>query len=153
MLRELERHLLQQGHELNHISLHDKQRRLPSEFWQRQKELANRFKSGQAAKRPIAVIDGYEQLSLLQKIKVRTGIRPGNAGLLITAHKQVRQIRVLFQTHCSPATLAHVIEHLFEDWSCEPPSMVLCRELFDRHQGNIRNILFDLYDIYETQRQ
>lgn len=143
--------LVQKGCKINRVSLHDRQRRLPAEFWWQQKRLAENIENGNSSHCSVAVIDGYEQLSFLEKMKVRSIFRQGKAGLLITAHKPAFQIPLLFQTQGTWETLTVILERLFRDQEgIKPPSHDLCRELLDRHQGNIRNVLFDLYDFYET---
>ena len=135
------------GHRVHWVSLHDRQRRLPQEFWQRQQELAGSF----AEKPPIVIVDGYEQLSWMETWKLSRWVRKTGSGLLITSHGRIRHFPVLFRTKADPDVLRCVIELLFRDQSgVEPPDWPLCLSLFECHQGNLRNVMFDLYDHYET---
>jgi len=144
----LERH----NHNANHVILHDGQRTLPREFWERHSSLVSQFKSGTIEKPSINVIDGYEQLSLAQKIRLRLCFRKGQCGLLITTHTPAWRLPVLMQTESNYETLQSVMAHLFRNQpNIKPPNEILCRSLFEQHQGNIRNVLFDLYDDYEAR--
>ena len=140
------------GYLVNHFTLNDKQCYLPAKFWEYQNSLVTQFKNCEIDHLPIAVIDGYEQLSLGQKIWLRCSCRKkSKSGLLITTHSAVWRLPVLLHTKPTYETLHYIIGHLFRDTQeIEPPDMTLCRSLFELHQGNIRNVLLDLYDYYET---
>lgn len=149
-LYEFVRYLECQKHIVNHFTLHDGQRSFPLKFWERQNLLASQFLYGAMKEIPITVVDGYEQLALAQKIRLRRACRKGKCGLLITTHRPAWRLPVLRHTETTDATLQHIIRYLFRDLpDMEPPNENLCRTLFDRHQGNLRNVLFDLYDYYE----
>jgi|GEM_PF-443916 len=144
------RYLESQKHIVNHFTIHDGQRSLPREFWEWQKILASQFIYGAMKEPPIAVVDGYEQLSLAQKIRLRRICRKGRSGLLITTHTPAWRLPVLLRTKTTEDTLHYIIGYLFRDLpDIAPPDKSLCQSLFDRHQGNLRNVLFDLYDHYE----
>jgi hypothetical protein len=144
------RFLEMNGHIVNHFTLHDRKRKLPDVFWERHTSLTWQFKSGVIEQLPIAVIDGYEQLSSLQKIRLRWSCRKGRCGLLITTHTPVWRLPVLLKTKPTLQTLKKIIEHLFRNQpDIEPPDDDLCQSLFEQHQGNIRDVLFALYDHYE----
>ncbi len=144
------RFLLEKGHAVNHFSLHDGQKFLSHEFWERQISLVSQFKIGTPAKPPLAVVDGYEQLAWTQKMRLRRICRKGVAGLLITTHKPAWSMPVLVKTGPTVETLLAVVAYLFRDSpDLEPPDPALCHSLFERHRGNIRNALFELYDHYE----
>ena len=146
--------LQKQNHIVNHFTLHDKQRFLPNEFWERHISLVAQFKTGAIENPPISVIDGYEQLSLMQKIRLRLACRKGRCGLLMTTHTPAWRLPVLLRTEPSYQTLQNIIGYLFRDQpDIVPPEDALCRLLFERHQGNIRNVLFDLYDHYEVNAE
>ena len=151
---EFVRVLLRQDYIVHHFSLHDRQRFLTDLFWERQISLNYQFKTGAIEKVPIAVIDGYEQLSLEHKIRLRRACRKGRSGLLITTHTPAWRLPVLLRTETTDATLQYVIRYLFRDLpDTTPPTRAMCRSLFDRHQGNLRNVLFDLYDHYEDNAE
>ena len=144
------RFLERQDHIVIHFTLHDGQRTITRKFWEWHNILVAQYKSGDIDNVPIAVIDGYEQLSLEQKIRLRMSCRKKRCGLLITTHTPAWNLPVLLRTEPTYQTLQSIVRHLFRDVTdVEPPDHLLCSSLFDRHQGNIRNVLFDLYDQYE----
>jgi len=150
-LIEFVQYLERYDHTINHITLHDGQPALPDEFWERQISLVSQFKKGNLEKSPITVIDGYEQLSLTQKIWLRRSCRKGKSGLLITTHVPAWRLPVLLHTEPTYMTLQYIIGHLFHDQpDIEPPEENLCRSVFERHRGNLRETLFELYDHYEA---
>ena len=143
-------HLNKNGHPVGQIALHDGQRKLPREFWKQQKSMAAHFKRGAPKKTPVAIIDGYEQLSLLQKSWLRWFAFNNKLGLLVTTHTKKRHFPVLFQTETNFDILLLIVEHLFrEQHDLTPPDRILCLSLFERHRGNLRSVLFELYDHYE----
>ena len=149
-LYEFVRYLESRQHIINHFTLHDGQRSLPREFWERQNILIAQFLYGAMKEPPIAVVDGYEQLSFVEKVRLLRVCRKGRSGLLITTHTPAWRLPVLLRTETTDATLQYVIGHLFRNLpDLEPPDKTLCQSLFDCHQGNLRNVLFDLYDHYE----
>ena len=149
-LFEFVRYLESQKHIVHHFTLHDGQRSLPREFWKRLSILIDQPQMDVLDKMPICVIDGYEQLSLTAKIRLRRVCRKGRSGLLITTHTPAWRLPVLLRTETTDATMQDIIGHLFRDLpGIAPPDKALCRSLFDHHQGNLRNVLFDLYDHYE----
>jgi hypothetical protein len=153
-LIEFVRYLENQKYTYNHCTLHDRQRVLTDEFWERHVSIATQFKTEAIEKPPINIVDGYEQLSLVSKIRLRLACRKGQCGLLITAHTPAWRLPVLLRTETTDDTLQHIIGHLFRNLpDIAPPDKTLCRLLFDRHQGNLRNVLFDLYDHYENNAE
>jgi len=149
-LIEFVQFLERQGYIVNHFTLHDGQRTLTNEFLERHISLVSQYKIEMVKKPPIAVIDGYEQLSLAQKIRLRLSCRKGKSGLLITTHSPAWRLPVLLRTETTLDTLQHIIGYVFRSLPhIEPPDKALCQSLFHQHQGNLRSVLFDLYDLYE----
>jgi hypothetical protein len=143
-----------QKHLVYHVTLHDRQRFLTDEFWKRHVRLVAQCKSEAQEKLPIHSIDGYEQLSLAQKMRLRWACRKGQCGLLITTHTPAWRLPVLLRTETTEDTLQYIIGHLFRDLpDIAPPDKVLCRSLLDRHHGNLRTVLFDLSDHYEESAE
>ena len=139
------------GHPVGQIALHDGQRKLPQEFWEQQKSMAADFKRSASKKPSITIIDGYEQLSLLQKSWLQWFAFNNKLGLLVTTHTKKRHFPVLFQTKTNFDILLLIVEHLFREQNdLTPPDRVLCLSLFERHRGNLRDVLFELYDHYEA---
>lgn len=123
------------------VELHDRQRRLPSGFH-----------AGARTNDPLVVIvDGYEQLGRLQRFRLKRFCRRGGLGLLASAHKAAG-LPELFQTSAN----LDVVQQLVERLQAESATKVGAEEVaerFARHGGNVREILFDLYDLYEARRR
>jgi hypothetical protein len=96
----------------------------------------------------LLVIDGYEQLSRFSRWRVRRFCNRRGCGLLITAHRSVG-LPTLANTTVDFDTALAVIRAL----AGEP---VADRATIERswhaHCGNVRDVLFDLYDLHELRR-
>lgn len=123
--------------------LHDSQRRLEPMFME---TLENSTKVG---KPRIVLIDGYEQLSMLERFRIRIFCHIKKFGLTITTHRPVFGLPVIYGTKCSLTTLRHLVSHLQADKS---RFAGLLPELHRKRDGNVREIFFDLYDLYEEER-
>lgn len=122
------------------VELHDGQCRLPSEFWHNPKLVAPR----------VLIVDGYEQLNRWNRGRLKRLCRARDLGLLVTAHESVG-MPPLFTTSPSPALAEQIVAQLLAGYD----SLLDCdmiRERFTSHQGDLREMLFDLYDLYQ-QRQ
>jgi len=122
------------------VELHDGQRRLPPDLW-----ADTRLQSP-----AILVIDGYEQLNRLSRFRLKRFCRRRGIGLLITAHLPMG-LPTLLQTAATPELLAKIVAYL----STNQPQVI--REdaltlLFTQHHGDLREVLFELYDIYEQNK-
>lgn len=121
------------------VELHDCQRRLPEEF-----DL-----TGLAAG-TLVVVDGYEQLSLWSRLRLKSACRRRRLGLLATAHRDVG-LPTLISTTTSVALAQEVVRELLADRNCSIEIEQIATR-FAKHQGNLREVLFDLYDLYEQRR-
>ena len=101
------------------------------------------------------IIDGFEVLPWNCKRRLRQECRYRNAGLLITSHRRLRGIPVLFQTEASEGVTQQLVDRLtIAGDSCLSKNDV--RTSYAKFNGNVRETLFDLYDLYEqrsTQKQ
>jgi len=122
------------------VELHDGQRRLPPELWT------------DARLRPsaILVIDGYEQLSLFSQWRLKRFCRRRDIGLLITSH-QPMGFPTLYQTAATPELLAKIVAYLSGSRSSGLSEEELS-QILARHHGDLREVLFALYDIYEQNK-
>jgi hypothetical protein len=140
--------LREAGKEPVPVALHDNQRALPAEAW---RDL--RRPAGPGAR--VAVIDGYEQLSLWQRWRLRVLCRRHGHGLLATAHTPVG-LPVLLRLRVTAETAGRVIEQLLtavpEAAALRPGTAELAARL-GRRSGNLREVLFELYDDYERHRR
>jgi len=123
------------------ISLHDGQRRIPRA----------QFPARRLTRDDVLVIDGYEQLGWLSRWQIGRRCRRANCGLLVTAHVDAG-FPMLFRTDVTAIVAQHVIAQLAR----ETPEMVLPAEEAMRRvrelDGNLRELLFSLYDEYEARR-
>jgi hypothetical protein len=119
------------------VELHDGQRRLPTDLW----------RNPRLAAPMVLIVDGYEQLSRWNCIRLKRFCRVRRLGLLVTAHQSVG-MPTLFQTSSSLALAEQIVGQLLasHDLALEPAAI---RECYARQNGNLREMLFDLYDRYQ----
>ena len=128
------------GHLTVLVALHDRQRRLPMDL----------SSDGRLRAPAILVIDGYEQLGRLNRWTVKRFCRRHDVGLLVTAHESVG-LPDLFRTSVTPSVAEQVIGQLLE--GLPPPFRVEeVSKCLAKNGGDLRETLFDLYDIYEQCR-
>jgi len=99
----------------------------------------------------LLIIDGYEQLSAWQKFRVRCSCRKTGSGLVVTAHSSTG-LPELYRTSMTP----DLAERVFGQLTRNRPALANASELQDclaARQGNLREALFDLYDMHERRRQ
>lgn len=95
-------------------------------------------------------VDGYEQLSWWSKRTLRTAARRNRQTLIVTCHDDVG-LPVLARPEVSVALLTELADALQAGY----PRLVSnadVEQLWARHPGHAREILFGLYDLYETRR-
>jgi len=130
----------QAGRQTVLVTLHDGQRRLP---------LSPRRDVPRPAT-TLLVIDGYEQLNRWNRWQLRRFCRRHAAGLLVTAHESVG-LPTLFHAAPTPELFARIVEHLMAGRNPSFTSAELA-ECFSKHRGNLREALFDLYDLFDQRR-
>ncbi len=122
------------------IALHDGQRRLPISL----------------ARRPdldattLVVIDGYEQLSRTSRWFLKRRCRRQQWGLVVTAHQSVG-LPELFETQTNLPLAREIVERLLANQQTGMRGDDITRA-FEKHDGNLRDTLFDLYDLVEQRR-
>ena len=123
------------------ITLHDRQRRLPG-------RLASLVPSGEPA---VLIVDGYEQLGLTSRRRTRRFCARRGVGLIVTAHTSVG-LPDLFETTTDTALARRLVAALLPpDGPTFSPDEI--DAAFAHRQGNVREMLFDLYDVYEQRRR
>jgi hypothetical protein len=140
LLAELIPLIEQAGRTTFRIELHDGQRRLPVNL-RREIDLASK---------PVVIVDGYEQLSRWARFRLRRFCRRHRIGLLITAH-----VSMGFADVARTATGLSQIGEIVEQLVGSDPFKITSAEIagrFAAREGNIRELLFDLYDVYEERR-
>jgi DNA replication protein DnaC len=141
-------------HKIIFVSLHNHEFKFPISFWEDCKKVEEGFKkedeTGYTKKPPVVVIDGYEQLSINQKAKILRLCFIRKMGILVTTHQPVWQIPILFQTKSSPKILEEIVSYLLKKTGQTLPfDQSQYSTLFEQYHGNIRDIFFSLYDLYE----
>lgn len=98
----------------------------------------------------LVVIDGYEQLGLVSRYWLHSACQAHQAGLLVTTHSTAG-LPELWRTGVTVDLAQQLIDELVA--GCEfPISRAAIERLLAQHQGNLRDVLFALYDLYERQR-
>lgn len=148
-------------------SLHDRQRYLPGEFWENLKiflrdmteeesraerwnadETSRENATGADGERRIIFLDGFEQLSIINRLLFRTFCRNRGLGFLLSSHSPVLGLPVLIRNVPSVLLLRRVVDYLLDNGDFLPSHEEL-DSLYLRNRGNFRKILFDLYDRFE----
>ena len=125
------------------FELHDAQRRMPRR-WRRQiKSLA---RTGPI----IVIVDGYEQLSRASRILLKAYCRLRGLGLLVTSHSAAG-LPEIFRTSASLEVASQIVRQLMRNQRLAIPDEVIA-DCFVRHDANLREVLFDLYDFFEQHR-
>lgn len=122
------------------VELHDAQRRLPIRP-QHTPELDS------AA---LLIVDGYEQLGRFARYRLVRFCRRGGPGLLVTSHAPVGLPEL-----CRTAVDLQLARRIVEQLICGYPPHVTGEDVagpFQRHAGNLREVLFELYDLYQHRR-
>lgn len=168
LLAELLRGIERTGRSTPLVTLHDGEGRLPSEFRTTLRRLraANEPFSPVAcdggtavasdwAKRPlvcriVVAVDGYEQLRPWNRWLLRSFCRRRGCGLIVASHRPTG-LPELYRTAIDVPLAWRVVEKLQEGL----PSLVRLADVVERlarNHGNLRESLFDLYDLYEARR-
>jgi hypothetical protein len=128
------------GRQCVEAQLHGGQRRLPpgldSRRWTADTQL---------------VVDGYEQLNRWARWRLRRAIARCGGGLLVTTHSSVG-LPTLWTTEPSSELLAALVARLLGQASLGACQRAVVERLFARSRGNLREALFDLYDLYERRQ-
>ncbi|MBC8870403.1 MAG: hypothetical protein H8E44_13355 [Planctomycetes bacterium] len=140
LLHSLAPLLEEAGRRVELCVLHDSERRL---------RIAQRTKSGWNRHTQV-VVDGYEQLGWFSRVMLKRNCRSRGAGLLVSAHASVG-LPAVWETETSLELARTLVARLLpqqrvsritaEDVSCA----------FSAHQGNLREMLMSLYDVYEER--
>jgi DNA replication protein DnaC len=122
------------------VELHDGQRRLPL-------DLRNDRRLHPPA---VVVVDGYEQLSHWSRLVLKRFCRRHKLGLLVTAHEPVGFVE-LYRTVSTVGLAERIVGELLggRESPCTSGELAACHA---RHKGDLRETLFELYDLYEERR-
>jgi len=97
----------------------------------------------------VLVIDGYEQLSSWRRWRLCRACRRSAGGLVVTAHASVG-LPGLYNTSVDADMAQRVLSHLNRERTSNvsPEDLVQCLTI---RKGNLREALFDLYDLHERR--
>jgi hypothetical protein len=121
------------------FALHDGQRSLPVEL----------SASSERDVRVIVAIDGYEQLSPWSRFRLKRLCRMRGWGLLVTSHRPVG-LPTLFRTAPDGGLVIEITAQLLGSGPISIEREDILRA-FARHGANVREVLFELYDVYERR--
>lgn len=98
----------------------------------------------------LVIVDGYEQLGWISRMRLKRRCRRVGCGLLVTAHRATG-LPALVHVEPDVATVLRLVEHLTRGApGCVDRDDVA--QAFAAHGGNVRETLFALYDLYERRR-
>jgi hypothetical protein len=97
------------------------------------------------------IVDGYEQLSRLERVKLLVACRRRGCGLLVTSHAPT-VLPTLLRTEPSERLVYELVERLAAQVSTSIASSDVAASLAC-HGSNVREIFFDLYDRHEQLRR
>lgn len=126
--------------EVETIELHDGQRRLSAEFVRRLKN---------SSRGATVVIDGYEQLSCWSRRRLAVLLRRRRLGLVVTCHTTAG-LPLLWEMRPTVELAQEIVARLT---AAAPHGIAPERveRVFDAQGGDLREMLFELYDLYERQ--
>jgi hypothetical protein len=128
------------GRAVRSITLPAGQRHLPRNFfrWLRR-----------PARLGVAAVDSIEQLHPWNRLLLKRFCRTHGAGLVVASHRRAGLPR-LYETAVDEERAWSVVQRLQSGFS---PRIEIedLRLRLDRHEGNLREALFDLYDLYEER--
>ncbi len=137
LLRAIER----KAQAVQAVTLRQGQRRLPRGF---------RAAIGRLPPGAVAVVDGYEQLGLGSRLRLKFLCRRRGLGLVVTSHRPVG-LPDLHRTAVDVPRAWQVVERLGQGF----PRRVAVSDLVEclaRRRNDLREALFDLYDLHAARR-
>jgi len=136
------------------IELHDGQRRLPQKgtFCFFDINTGGTAVGHKKVECPLSLlaIDGYEQLPWWRRWLLQRRCRRLGVGLLVTSHRSVG-LPEIFRTRVDAALARQIVARLLAEHS----GLISGEEIDDcvrRHGQDLREALFELYDLYERRR-
>jgi translation initiation factor RLI1 len=139
LLEHLEPELRALGFRTKLIRLYDQKRRFP-------KDEMKRFFTD-LRRQDFILLDGAEQMSPLQWQSFKFRSKKAG-GLLITAHEK-GMLPTLIECATSPELFEEMISELLNGDPADSQSST--GELFQKHRGNIRGALREMYDVYAVR--
>ncbi len=122
------------------VTLHDGQRRLPLDL----------RRDGRLRPPLVLIVDGYEQLGRWRRLLLKRFCRRQGIGLLVTAHASMG-LPPLCETTVTLDLAEQIVRQLLGNQS-SPFTAAEVSQALSRRGGDLRETLFDLYDLYEQRR-
>jgi hypothetical protein len=97
----------------------------------------------------VAAVDGIEQLHPWNRLRLRRVCRAYGAGLVVASHRR-SHLPTLYEATVDETRAWSVVQKLQDGFPLRVDIEDLAERLA-RHQGNLREALFDLYDLYEER--
>jgi hypothetical protein len=99
----------------------------------------------------LLVVDGFEQLRFWSRYALKAICHRRGMGLVVTAHRSVG-LPDLYRTEGTPAQAWQVVQYLLAGEEKKLIEADDLRHCLAARKGNLREALFDLYDLYEQRR-
>ncbi len=96
------------------------------------------------------LVDGYEQLSWWGRVRLRRFVRNRRCGILVTAHRSIG-FPPVYCTGVDLELAGNLVSDLASYQWCRQHARQIELAVW-RHNGNLREVFFDLYDLYEKER-
>lgn len=110
----------------------------------------------------LVVVDGVEQLGIIGRALLRWVTRVRSINLLVTSHRELRPLATLLRLEPRFEVTWQLVRLRLaesERWRAArglPPIQIseeTVRDIYETRKGNIREVFFDLYDVYEELRR
>jgi len=138
LLEDLAKHLEARGTRVHLLRLSAERRAIPRETM--------RSLNAELGAHDAVLCDGAEQLNPLAWRHLRFRVR--KAGVLIATTHRAGRLPTLLETRTTPELLESIVRRLLAEPVTPLPFSI--PDLFQRHDGNLRDALRDLYDRYAT---
>jgi hypothetical protein len=102
----------------------------------------------------VLIVDGYEQLGWWRRRRLRRAVRRAGAGMLVTAHAPL-DLPTVYTTWASPEIVSAIVQGLIDEHDPKSGVRIDDAEIARRlaaHGGDVRELFFGLYDLYESKR-
>ncbi|MCA9121957.1 MAG: hypothetical protein H6822_26535 [Planctomycetaceae bacterium] len=96
------------------------------------------------------MVEGHELMSRSNRKLLDRACHNAGAGLLVTCHAS-QGLPTLFHTAVTFELTLSIVQHLLPP-DCDFIFEADVRDSFSRHGQNLRELLFDMYDLYEQRR-